>query len=165
MLPTQFQNLESIREECKAMVTNRAVVSGAAVLIPVPGADIAADVGILMKLLTSVNRKFGLSKEQIDAYDFRIKMLIFSLITKAGSEVIGRAVTKEIILSILKRIGVRVTAKEIAKYIPVIGQFCAVSVSVGAMKYIGNSHVEDCYRIAKQIAGSKELTLNYYEAG
>lgn len=161
MLPTTLHNLETIREECKSMVNKRAVVSGAASLVPLPGMDIAADVGMLMELLPAISRRFGLAKEQIDSYDYQMKMLIFNFIRNTGAEFAGRVITKEIIVAVMKRIGLRLSAKQIAKYIPIIGQACAVSVSIAAMKYVGNSHVDDCHAIARQISGTKALTEDW----
>ena len=44
MLPKSKTELDAIRDECKSMVTKRAGLSGAAAVVPVPGADIGADV-------------------------------------------------------------------------------------------------------------------------
>ena len=44
------------------MGVKRAVVSGAANLVPITGLDIAADVGLLMQLLPAINNRFGLSR-------------------------------------------------------------------------------------------------------
>ncbi|MEZ4527302.1 MAG: hypothetical protein R2941_15395 [Desulfobacterales bacterium] len=161
MVPMTLHNLEAVREECRAMVNKRAIVSGAASLVPVPGMDIAADVGMLMELLPAISRKFGLAKEQIDDYDYQMKMFIFNLIRSAGTEFAGRVITKELIIAAMKRIGLRITAKQIAKYIPIIGQACAVSVSIAAMRYVGNSHVDDCHAIAKQIVGTRALRADW----
>ena len=65
-IPRKSSELEKIRKDCQWMVSKRALVSGAANLVPVPGADIAVDVGLMMELLPAINRKFGLSPEQID---------------------------------------------------------------------------------------------------
>jgi uncharacterized protein (DUF697 family) len=64
-----ISELDRIREECKSMVNKRASASAAAAVIPVPGADIGADVAIMLELLPAINRKFGLSPEQLDGLD------------------------------------------------------------------------------------------------
>jgi uncharacterized protein (DUF697 family) len=142
--------LNRIRKECKAMVAKRAVASGGVAMIPIPGTDIAADMSMLLELLPSINRKFGLSEEQISELDTTIKPVILSLITKGGSKLIGRAITKELIIQVLKKIGVRVAGKQVAKYVPVLGQITAGVLSFSAMKMLGDSHVNDCYRIIKE---------------
>jgi hypothetical protein len=91
MIPRNLSELEKIREECQWMVTKRAVVSGVANLVPVPGADIAVDVGLLMELLPAINRKFGLDPEQIDGLDPQVQMMIYNLIVRLGTQMAGQA--------------------------------------------------------------------------
>jgi hypothetical protein len=37
----------------------------------------------------------------------------------------------------------------VLKYLPVAGQAAAVALSVTAMIYLGNSHIDACYDVAK----------------
>jgi hypothetical protein len=60
VIPSTITDLNRIREECKSMVTKRATASAAAAELPVSGADVAADVAIMLELLPAINRKFGL---------------------------------------------------------------------------------------------------------
>ena len=151
MLPKSMEELEVIREECKAMVTKRSLVSGGAVVVPVPGVDVGVDVIILIEMLPAISKRFGLSKEQIDQLDPLIKQRVLVLVTSIGSEIIGKFVTKQMIVQLFKRIGIRVTVKSVAKYIPILGQALAATISFGAMKIVGNSHVDDCYEVAKKM--------------
>ena len=68
MLPKNFEELKQARKECKRMVLRRAIVSGAANLISVPGTDIAVDYIVLRDLLKAVSKRFGLNEAQIDKY-------------------------------------------------------------------------------------------------
>ena len=61
MLPKSITELEKIRASCKTMVRRRAATSGGMSLIPIPGVDIAGDVGMLLQLIPAINRKFGLT--------------------------------------------------------------------------------------------------------
>ena len=150
MIPSSLKELERIRDECKSMVTTRAGLSAGAAIVPVPGADIGADVMLLLEMIPMINRKFGLAPEQIDHLDPQIKKLILVAATSIGSEMIGKLLTKEIILQVLKRLGIRVASKQVAKYIPILGQAVAATISFGAMKMVGNSHVDDCFEVAKR---------------
>lgn len=53
-------------------------------------------------------------------------------------------------MQVLKRVGIRLATKSVAKFIPILGQALAASISFGAMKMVGNSHVDDCYEVAKK---------------
>ncbi len=103
MTARTIEELEQIRKECKSMVTKRAAASGGAVLVPVPGADVLADVGILMQLLPAINGKFGLSEKQLEGLDAETKSMVYGFITSIGSKLIGRLITREVIVQILQK--------------------------------------------------------------
>lgn len=148
MFPKSKTELDAIRDECKSMVTKRAGLSGAAAIMPIPGADIGADITLLLEMIAKINGKFGLSPEQIDALDPKTREFILIAVTSLGNQMIGKTITQQLVMQVLKRMGIRVTTKSIAKFVPILGQAVAASISFGAMKWIGNSHVDDCYQIA-----------------
>lgn len=156
MLPRTLNELEQIRKQCRKMVTKRAVISGGAAIIPVPGTDAAVDVVLLVELIQSVNKKFGLAKNQIDTYDAKTRMIIFNLMKKTGKTLIGKVITREAIVWIIQKTGNRIILKLILKYIPLLGQAASAAISISIMKYIGNSHVSDCYRIVHGIILQKD---------
>ena len=149
MLPETIEDLDALRAECRSMVTTRAGLSAGAAVIPIPGVDIGADVSLLVEMIPTINRKFGLTPEQIDHLDPQFKKIMLVAIATMGSELIGKLVTKELIMQILKKIGIRVATKSFAKFIPILGQALAASLSFGAMKMVGNAHVDDCYEIGR----------------
>lgn len=148
-LPRSLAELDKVRASCKAMVRRRAATSGGMALIPIPGVDIAGDVGMLLQLIPAINRKFGLSPEQIDELDSRHKVLIYAMLKKVGSDLVGRAVTQRLVVAALKKVGARMAAKQVLKYVPFAGQAAAAALSVAAMMYLGNAHVDACYEVAK----------------
>ena len=158
MLAKNISELEETRKECKQMVVKRAVVSGAANLVPIPGLDVAADVGLLMQLLPAINNKFGLSPEQIEKLDPHTRALVYGLVVNTGTQLAGKLITKQLILTILKRIGIRVGARQVAKFIPIIGQGTALAISVVAMKTIGDMHVDECYNLVQQAIKNGKAT-------
>jgi len=40
--------------------------------------------------------------------------------------------------------------------VPILGQALAASISFGAMKLLGNAHVDDCYAVAKKALLAQE---------
>ncbi|MCM3116306.1 hypothetical protein M3610_13455 [Neobacillus sp. MER 74] len=151
MIPKTISELDRIREECKSMVNKRASASAAAAVVPVPGVDVGADVAIMMELLPAINRKFGLSPEQIDQLDSAIKGQILVIISSLGSKLVGKFITKETVVLLLKKVGTRVAVKSVTKFIPFVGQAVSAGISFGAMKYLGNSHIDECYEVCKRI--------------
>ncbi|MFB5674877.1 hypothetical protein ACE3NQ_13870 [Paenibacillus terreus] len=154
------EDLDRIRQECRAMVTKRAVASGGTALIPLPGADVFADVGILMQLLPAINAKFGLSEKDLSGLDAETKSMVYGLITSVGSSLIGRVVTKEIILHLLQKLGLRFATKHAAKFVPILGQGLAATLSFTAMRVIGNRHVDECYEVAKRLMQQRAAAEN-----
>lgn len=146
--PKTLAELEKIRASCKAMVRRRAASSGGMALIPIPGADIAGDIGLLLELIPAINRKFGLSLEQIEELDTGHRLAIYAMVRKTGAMMVGQTITRKLIVSALQKVAVRMGAKQVLKYIPFAGQAAAVALSVSAMMVLGNSHVDACFQIA-----------------
>jgi uncharacterized protein (DUF697 family) len=149
MLPRNYEELNRIRRECYRIVTQRAALSGAAAAVPIPGVDIAADIGLLMQLIPEINRRFGLDPSQIDQYDIQTKMLIYNLVMNMSARLAGQFITKQLIISMLKKVGVRVAAKQVTKFIPFIGPILTGTLSFTVMKLLCDSHVNECYDVVK----------------
>lgn len=147
-VPMTLAELEKVRASCKAMVRRRAASSGGLALIPIPGADIAGDIGLLLELIPAINRKFGLSLEQIAELDTGRRLATIAMVRKTGAMMVGQTITRKLIVSALQKVAVRMGAKQVLKYIPFAGQAAAVALSVSAMMYLGNSHVDACFEIA-----------------
>lgn len=151
------EQLDVVRAHCKTMVKKRAVASGSMALLPVPGVDIAADVGLLLELLPAINRQFGLTPEQINRLDPQFKSFLYGVIKTTGSRVVGQLVTKQVIMALLKKLGIRLTAKQALKFIPFAGQAAAAALSGSAMLLVGHAHIEECYVIANKALEYKSI--------
>ena len=145
-----LRQLDAIRAQCRALVTRRASLSAGAAIIPIPGLELGTDVAILLKLLPQINEKFGLTPAQIDALDIDTKRIVLVLVSGVGSGLVGRLITKGLVIKVLQKIGVRLTAQGVVKYVPLLGQALSASISFGAMKMLGNKHVDDCYEVARR---------------
>ncbi|MGP9468009.1 MULTISPECIES: hypothetical protein [unclassified Halomonas] len=142
------EELEAIRKTCHSMVTRSSSLSAGTAIIPIPGVDIGSDVAILLRLIPKINDKFGLTPEQIEDLDTESKVMVMTAISNVGSKMAGKYITKKLVVSLLQKMGVKVAATGVAKYVPFVGSAVAGGISFTAMKYMGNSHIEDCYKIA-----------------
>jgi len=133
------------------MVTKRALASASVAVVPIPGADLVADIGILTNLLPAISERFGLREEQIRKMDPSRAQQVLVIASSLGNNVIGRAVTKRMVVALLRRMGVRVATGSVAKYVPFIGSAVAATISFGAMKLAGNAHIDDCYATAEAL--------------
>jgi uncharacterized protein (DUF697 family) len=151
--------LDAIRDECRRMVTKRAAVSAGAAVVPIPGADLVADVGILSKMLPAISERFCLREDQVQKMDATRAQQVLAIAGTLGNNVIGRAVTKRAVVAMLRRMGIRVATASVARYVPLIGSAVAATISFGAMKLAGNAHIEDCYATARTLAGLDAPTV------
>lgn len=151
MLPVSTAELDRIRKECSRMSLKRAFLSAAVSVIPVPLTDIATDVAILKEAIPGISRKFGLSKEQIDEYDPRLAIFVYEISRKLGGKIVGRYITGEFAMELLKKLGIRLTAKQAAKYVPLAGQVVSAVISFAAMSLIIRRHINECYNVAKAV--------------
>lgn len=152
-------DLDAIRAECRRMVTKRAAISAAAAVVPVPGADLIADVGILKVMLPQISERFGLREDQVKTMDATRAQQVLAIAASMGNTVIGRAVSKRVVVALLRRMGVRVATGSVARYVPFIGSAVAATISFGAMKLAGNAHIEDCYATARVVAGLEAAAM------
>jgi len=148
--PENMEELERIKTECMQLVNKRAVLSGAAAVIPLPGVDISADITIMVELLTEINKRFGLSEQQLNQMDLERKKVLLVIISSVGNELAGKTVSASLVRSLLKRISNRIVAKQVSRLVPLAGQAVSAGVSFAAMRYLGRNHVEQCYQIALQ---------------
>ncbi|NGO90538.1 MAG: hypothetical protein GBQ79_13040 [Halomonas sp.] len=151
------EELEAIKKTCQAMVTKSAGLSAGTAIIPVPGLDIGSDVAILMRIIPKINSQFGLTPEQIDGLDTEGKLFVMTAISNTGSKMAGRYITKNLIVTLLGKMGIKVAAKGTSKFVPLIGSAVAGGISFTAMKYMGNSHIEDCYKVALAALENRQI--------
>lgn len=156
MIPDTLQAVEKAREECQAMLSKRALVSAAAGLSPIIGPDITADMALLLDLLPRINRRFGLTPEQIDSLDEKTKLIVYQLIKASGKALIGKVITKQLVMIIIKKLGIRITVKTVAKYIPFVGLVISSIISYGGMQYMGKNHINECVDFCKDYIKNKK---------
>ena len=57
--PENLEELERVKKECMQLVNKRAVLSGAAAVVPLPGVDISADKGVMCVVIVSESSSKG----------------------------------------------------------------------------------------------------------
>ena len=144
-------DLDRVRADCSKLVTKRSLMAATAAVVPIPGADIVADISLLTAMLPEISRRFELDHEQVDKLEPHVAQKVFVMASSMGNNVIGRTVTKRLVTALLSRVGKRVATASVAKYVPYVGLGIAAAIIFGAMKMVGKSHIDDCYRTAKAL--------------
>lgn len=140
-----------IAERCRKRVRQRALLAAGVAMVPVPGLDWFTDVGLLVKLLPEISSAFGLSTAQVERLAPDRRVVVYKAISAGGSMVLGRIVTKELVLLLLKTVGVRLSAQQAAKFMPVAGQAVSAALTYSALKYVCDQHIQQCEAVARQL--------------
>ena len=142
--------LEAAVKRSRKLLNKRALVAAAASALPVPGLDWAVDAALLSRLIPEINKEFGLTPAQLDQLDPKKRDQVQKAITMVGSVLIGKFISRDLIIKATTKIGMRLTATQLAKYVPFAGQIVAATVGYAAIRYFGEEHMKDCVRVARQ---------------
>lgn len=142
--------LKEKKAACEKYVFYAAAAAAANGINPVPGADVAVDISIIMKLFKEIRDDYGLS----DNFLTSLKQSSIPVVGRLANNVVQYA-AKEGILVLLKSFAGRQAVKSFAKYIPLIGQALAASLGYAITSNVGNSYHSDCYQLAEEILNNE----------
>lgn len=142
--------LEAAVKRSRKLLNKRAMVAAAASAVPVPGLDWMVDAAMLSKLIPEINKEFGLTPQQLDRLEPKKRDQVQKAVTMVGSVLIGKFISRDLVIKAATKIGVRLTTKQVAKYVPLAGQIVSAAVGYAAIRYFGEEHMKDCIRVAKQ---------------
>jgi uncharacterized protein (DUF697 family) len=145
-------SIDAIAQRCRQRVKQRALLAAGVAMVPVPGLDWLTDVGVLVELLPAINQAFGLSPEQIERMAPERRLGAYKAISTGGGLLVGRLVTRELVLGVLKLVGVRLSTQQAAKYVPIAGQALSAALTFGALRYVCEQHIRQCIAVRRQLA-------------
>lgn len=151
LIPASEQALHTVRQRCRQMAAKRALLSAGASALPIMGVDIAIDIHLLSRLIEDINAEFGMTPQQIEKLQPKLKVAAYSTIVGLGSTLVGRMVTRELMLKILTRSGVKVVSKNATRLVPIAGQMVSAAIGFSAFRAIGNRHIEACVKVAEEM--------------
>ena len=134
---------------CRKFLHRRALAAAAASATPVPGLDWAVDAALLSRMIPHINAEFGLSAEQIAKLDPGSRQDVQKAVGVVGSMLIGKFITKDLVMKLAQTVGMRLTTQQLSKYVPFAGQAVAAAIGYSAIRYLGEEHLKDCVRVAK----------------
>ncbi len=156
LLPASPGDILAVRERCRRMVRRRAVVSAGVSAVPIPGIDIVSDLKLFTQLIDDVNREFGLTPEQVEKLQPKYKLIAYQAAVSVGGALVGRLVTRDMVVKLLQRTGKKIVAKQASKFVPLAGQVTSAAIGFFAFRQIGYQHVEACARVAQELLTAKE---------
>ena len=144
-------DLDTVARRCRKLVGRKALLAAGVAMVPVPGIDWLTDIGVLVRVLPEINAAFGLSEAQIERLSPQRRLVVYKAISSAGGLLIGRLVTRELVLHLLKLVGVRLTTQQAAKYVPIAGQAISAALTYSALRYVCEQHIKQCIAVRRQL--------------
>ncbi len=132
------------------LLHKRAIVAAAASAVPVPGLDWAVDAAMLSKLIPEINSEFGLTPDQLNQLEPKKRDQVQKAVALVGSVLIGKFISRDLVIKAATSIGVRLSSKQAAKFLPFAGQVVSAAVGYAAIRYFGEEHMKDCIRVARK---------------
>lgn len=158
-VPASARDIEAVRAQCRKLVRGRAVKSAGMAALPIPGIDVLSDLAMFANVVEEVNRAFGLTPAQIERLQPRMKLVAYQAIGSLGGMLVGKLVTRELIMQLFKHSGKKLAAKSAAKIVPVAGQLASAAIGFVLFRQMGYQHVEACAKVARQMAGAPRDTV------
>ena len=156
LVPSTRDEIDTVRHRCRRIVLRRAAISASVSALPIPGLDIATDLGLLTKSIEEINREFGLTPGQIDRLRPQLKLVAYETLVSMGGVLAGKLVTRELVLQLLKRSGMKLLTKHAARIVPVAGQVVSAAIGFAAFRTIGNQHIDACVQIVGELVVVQE---------
>jgi uncharacterized protein (DUF697 family) len=151
VVPSTPEQIEEVARHCRRLVTKRALLAAGVAVVPLPGLDWLTDIGVLVKLLPEINHAFGLTPDQIERLAPERQLVVYKVLSAAGGLVAGRIVTRDLVLMLLRRAGVRLTTQQATKFVPIAGQAISAALTFSALKYVAEQHIRQCMEVARQL--------------
>jgi uncharacterized protein (DUF697 family) len=136
-------------QRARKMLNRRALAGAAASVVPVPGVDWLVDAALISRLIPAISAEFGLSPEQLDGLPRRKREQVEKAVGVVGSMVIGKFITRDLVIKMAAAVGRRLTIKQATKYVPLAGQALSAVIGYTAIRYLGEQHIRDCVEVCK----------------
>ncbi len=151
LVPSSEREISQVRDRCRRLVQRRAAVSAGIAAVPLPGLDVVTDLRLFATLIEDINREFGLTAEQVERLRPELKVRAYEAAVSVGGTMVGRYVTREIVLKLLQRSAGKAVAKQATRFVPLAGQAASAAIGFFAFRQIGYQHVEACANVARAL--------------
>jgi uncharacterized protein (DUF697 family) len=135
----------------RQLIARKALLAAAASAVPLPGIDWAADAALLSRLVPQISAEFGLSVTQVETLAPQQRERIQKAATTVGALLVGRLVTRDLLMALAKHAGLRLTTKQATKYVPIAGQVISAGLGYAALRALGEQHIKDCVKVARAV--------------
>lgn len=149
------EDIEQVRECCRRMVRRRAAISAGVSAVPIPGIDVMSDLSLFALLVDDVNKAFGLTPAQIDRLQPKYRLIAYEAAVGIGGMMVGKLITRELVMQLFRRTGIKMMARTAARVVPIAGQLAAAAIGFTVFRQLGYQHVEACAVVARELMVAK----------
>ena len=150
-VPVSGAEIDATRTRCMQLVKKRAAISAAVAVVPIPGLDVLADLTGFAKLVEEVNAEFGLTQEQIERLHPRLRIIAYKAAASVGGMLVGKLVTRGVVLRLFRRVAGRMSVKTTAKMVPLAGQLVSAVIGYTLFKKMAEQHVNACVNVVREL--------------
>ncbi len=143
-----MHDIEAVRRKCRRLVLKRAALSATLSAVPIPGLDVASDIGLMAMAIEQINVEFGLTPEQITRLKPEMRLVIYEMSIGLGGMMVGRLITREVVAHLLAKTGFKALARQAVKIVPLAGQVAAATIGFAAFRAVANQHIDACAGVA-----------------
>jgi GTP-binding protein EngB required for normal cell division/uncharacterized protein (DUF697 family) len=137
--------LQEKKRVCEQRVTWSAAVAAASGTVPIPMANFAIDIPVILSLFRFVRETYGLTDKALSTKEFAIPTLaplVNNVVRYASTE--GVAV-------LLKEFSGAVVAEQVAKFVPFVGTIIAASLGFAITRKVGSYYLNECHTLAATV--------------
>lgn len=154
LMPASRAQIARARDRCRKLVRKRAAISAGVAAVPLPGVDMLSDLATFALMVEEINKEFGLTAEQIERLHPRLRIIAYEAAAAIGGMLVGKIVTRELVVQLFKKTGVKLAAKSVAKFVPLAGQVASAAIGFALFSKMGYQHVEACAKVAEEMAAA-----------
>jgi uncharacterized protein (DUF697 family) len=151
VVPGTPKDVEAVVRQCRRLVNKRALLAAGVAVVPIPGVDWVTDVALLLRLIPEINRAFGLTPEQVERLAPDRRLAVYKAVSAGGGLLVGKLVTRELVIKLLKLVGVRLTTQQAAKYVPIAGSAVSALLTFSSLKFVCEQHIQQCVSVSRQL--------------
>jgi uncharacterized protein (DUF697 family) len=154
LMPASQAQIARARDRCRKLVRQRAAISAGVAAVPLPGVDMLSDLATFALMVEEINKAFGLTPDQIERLQPRMRIIAYEAAAAIGGMLVGKIVTRELVLQLFKKTGIKLAAKSVAKFVPLAGQVASAAIGFALFSKMGYQHVEACVKVAEEVAAA-----------
>lgn len=151
LVPSSEKEIGEVRERCRRLVQRRAAISAGISALPLPGLDVMSDLRLFTALIEDVNREFGLTADQVGRLHPALKVKAYEAAVSVGGTMVGRYITRELVLRLVQRSAGKMVAKQASRLVPLAGLAASATIGFFAFRQIGYQHVDACADVARTL--------------